>query len=85
MKPRIFSCVTVMTLFAVLALPVLLTAQEEKKEHHRFKLIDLGTLGGPAQLWLGERRWIQPVEQFRWCCLLRGHDASRSLRRVLLL
>ena len=49
MKSRILMCITAMTLFAALAIPVRLAAQEEKKEkeHHRYKLIDLGTLGGP--------------------------------------
>lgn len=44
---------TATILLAVLAIPAQLTAQEQqqpeqKKEHTRYKLIDLGTLGGPA-------------------------------------
>ena len=42
--------VTALTLFVALALPVASSAQElkeEKKEHHHYKLIDMGTLGGP--------------------------------------
>jgi probable HAF family extracellular repeat protein len=43
MKSRILTCITAMTLFAGLASPVRLAAQ-----HTRYKLIDLGTFGGPA-------------------------------------
>lgn len=51
MKSKTLTCITAMTLFAALAIPVRLTAQgqkEGKKDHHRYKLIDLGTFGGPA-------------------------------------
>jgi probable HAF family extracellular repeat protein len=41
-----------MTLFAALGIPILLPAQQEAAEenhakHHRYKLVDLGTFGGP--------------------------------------
>jgi probable HAF family extracellular repeat protein len=42
MKSRTLTCITAMMLLAALAVPVQLTAQ-----HTRFKLIDLGTPGGP--------------------------------------
>jgi probable HAF family extracellular repeat protein len=44
-----------MTLFAALAFPLQLAAQEQqqKKEHTRYKLIDLGTFGGPASYFSG--------------------------------
>src|SRR5207244_8119670 len=44
MKSRTLACF-IATLFAVLALPLQLAAQ-----HTKYKLIDLGTFGGPASL-----------------------------------
>jgi probable HAF family extracellular repeat protein len=42
-KSRTLTCITAITLFALLALPLQLSAQ-----HTRYNLIDIGTLGGPA-------------------------------------
>ena len=47
MNFRILNSVTLITLCVALLLPSASSAQEQKKEHHHYKLIDLGTLGGP--------------------------------------
>ena len=51
MKSRKSTCITAMTLFAALAMAVRLAAQDNqdpKHKHHHYKLIDMGTFGGPA-------------------------------------
>ena len=50
MKSRTLSCITAMTLFAVLPASVQLAAQEQlqNKQQPRYKLVDLGTFGGPT-------------------------------------
>jgi probable HAF family extracellular repeat protein len=51
MKSRKLTCLTAMTLFALLALPVRLAAQEpHNNEHPRYRVRDLGTLGGTFSL-----------------------------------
>ena len=48
MKSRTLTCITAMTLFACLAFPMGLAAQKEPLEKiHRYKLVVIGTLGGP--------------------------------------
>jgi hypothetical protein len=39
--------ISAVVLFVALALPVSLAAQEHPTKHHKYNLIDIGTLGGP--------------------------------------
>jgi probable HAF family extracellular repeat protein len=50
MKSRTLTRITAMTLFAALAIPVRLAAQEQQqnRQQTRYKLIDFGTFGGPT-------------------------------------
>jgi probable HAF family extracellular repeat protein len=53
MKSKILTAFTTIALLAVLAIPVHLAAQEqqekkEKAKHHHYKLVDMGTFGGPT-------------------------------------
>ena len=47
MKPRTLMCITAAVLFAALAIPARIAGQEEGQGHHHYKLLDLGTFGGP--------------------------------------
>src|SRR5580700_3246963 len=47
MKSRMWTCNTAMAIFTLLSIPVQLAAQEHQEKNHRYKLIDLGTFGGP--------------------------------------
>src|SRR3984893_17553300 len=50
MKSRTLTCIAAVTLFAALAVPVRLTAQDHPDDNHhkhvRYTITDLGTLGG---------------------------------------
>ena len=61
MKSRILACITAMTLFAALAVPVRLAAQEHKQEPPRYTVTDLGTLGGTYSLagGLSNSGWVE--------------------------
>ena len=53
MKSRTWMWTAVVYLFAALAIPAGMTAQDNPSQnhrhsHHQYKLIDIGTLGGPA-------------------------------------
>jgi probable HAF family extracellular repeat protein len=63
MKLKTLTCVAATTLIAALASPVQLAAQkqseqqqqqEHKQSHHRYKLVDIGTFGGPGSFVAGD-------------------------------
>jgi probable HAF family extracellular repeat protein len=61
MKFKKWTSVVVMTLFAALMMPVWTAAQDNpskdhNNKHHHYKLIDLGTLGGPQSIVTGLTR-----------------------------
>jgi probable HAF family extracellular repeat protein len=45
--------ISAMVVLVALAIPVSLAAQEHHSKHHKYKLIDLGTFGGPASILAG--------------------------------
>jgi probable HAF family extracellular repeat protein len=47
MKSKFSMCITAITLFAALAIPVRLVAQGKDHNHNRYKLVVVGTFGGP--------------------------------------
>jgi hypothetical protein len=53
MKSKTWTCIIALTLFATLAMPVLLVAQnhvaqKHDPKHHQYQVVDLGTFGGPG-------------------------------------
>src|SRR6201995_5969506 len=49
MRPTLLSAIGAVTFSAALLLPASLIAQDDahREPHHRYKLVDLGTFGGP--------------------------------------
>jgi tRNA G26 N,N-dimethylase Trm1 len=48
MKSARMTSINAIALFVALTIPVSLAAQERHTEHHKYRLVDLGTFGGPA-------------------------------------
>jgi uncharacterized membrane protein len=55
MKARLLMCFIAIALFGVLAMPLQFAAQDDKNTgtHSHYKLVDLGTLGGPQSFFSG--------------------------------
>jgi probable HAF family extracellular repeat protein len=47
MNSRAIAWLIAMTTFAVLAVPVRVLGQDHERNHHRYRLVDVGTFGGP--------------------------------------
>ena len=66
MKSRALMWITPVILFAVLALPIRVTAQSDPAKiarHHHYKLIDMGTFGGPGSYLAGSNAANGAVNQ----------------------
>jgi probable HAF family extracellular repeat protein len=62
MRSRTLTSINAVLLFAALAIPVQLAAQSNQvHKHHRYKLIDLGTFGGPNSFFAGPNPVAQDV------------------------
>ncbi len=60
MRSRIVTLVGVLTIIAVVAIPIRMAGQEQEKKHDRYKVIDLGTFGGPNSQVNGNSRDVNP-------------------------
>ena len=77
MKSRTWMRITVVSLFAALGVPACIAAQdnpsqEHKPKHHQYKLVDLGTFGGPAGLVVGSEVSINS----RGVVIMQGDTAT---------
>jgi probable HAF family extracellular repeat protein len=61
MKSAKLRCIMAMALLVALAIPVSLAAQEHPTQHQQYKLVDLGTLGGPASYYSGQGEGAQTI------------------------
>jgi probable HAF family extracellular repeat protein len=68
MKSKFSMCITAITLFAALAIPVRLAAQYNQ-DHNRYKLVIIGTFGGPSSGVGGDTPppWLSAQGTFAGC------------------
>ena len=77
MKSRTWMWMTAVSLFAALTMPVCMAAQnnptqDHKSKHHQYKLIDMGSFGGPASLVPGSEVSINS----RGTAIMQGDTAT---------
>ena len=77
MKSRTWMWMTAVSLFAALTMPVCMAAQDNptqdhKSKHHQYKLIDMGSFGGPASLVPGSEVSINS----RGTAIMQGDTAT---------
>jgi uncharacterized membrane protein len=60
MKKNMTSLFASLSLCAALALPIVSSAQQQTAKHSRYKLVDLGTFGGPNSQVNGDSRDVNP-------------------------
>jgi len=81
MKSRT-SCITTMTLLTVLACAAPLAAQgsqDRKDQHHHYKVIDIGTFGGPSSYFNS----LSLTDRFRFGTVFYGFAHVRNQRGIL--
>ena len=78
MKSRTLTWITATMLFATLAIPVHVAAQAQTTHFRHYKLIDVGTFGGPNSYINGPFNSISLSERSRDHCRLISHIRPRS-------
>jgi probable HAF family extracellular repeat protein len=78
MKSRFLMCFTAIALFVALSIPVSLAAQDNRDQrHHHYKLVDLGTFGGP-QSWVFGGNEVPAATLNNSGTVVGGADTSSS-------
>ena len=77
MNIRLLTRIATATLFTALGMPALVVAQNASAKHHRYKLVDIGTFGGPYSLVpIGEFVLVLPAALNNRGAVVGGADTS---------